>query len=76
VSANHRSAKLKKFFQTELPSRWKILPLPATFSGSQPVLRGAASGAAGWQLRKIASSHLPFITHPREPAGLLLEVAG
>ena len=37
---------------------------------------GAASGTAGWQLRKIPSSHLPFITHPGELAALLLEVAG
>jgi pimeloyl-ACP methyl ester carboxylesterase len=36
---------------------------------------GAASGAAGWQLRKIASSHLPYITHPSQLAALLLEVA-
>ena len=37
---------------------------------------GAASEAAGWQSRKIASSHLPYITHPSELAALLLEVAG
>jgi pimeloyl-ACP methyl ester carboxylesterase len=36
----------------------------------------AASAAAGWQLRKIASSHLPYVTHPGELAPLLLEVAG
>lgn len=37
---------------------------------------GAASAAAGWQSRRIASSHLPFITHPTELAALLLEVTG
>ena len=37
---------------------------------------GDASEAAGWQSRKIASSHLPYITHPSELAALLLEVAG
>jgi pimeloyl-ACP methyl ester carboxylesterase len=37
---------------------------------------GAASEAAGWQSRRIASSHLPYITHPSELAALLLEVAG
>jgi pimeloyl-ACP methyl ester carboxylesterase len=37
---------------------------------------GNASQATGWQLRKIASSHLPYITHPTELAALLLEVAG
>jgi pimeloyl-ACP methyl ester carboxylesterase len=36
---------------------------------------GAASGAAGWRLRRIASSHLPYITHPNQLAALLLEVA-
>ena len=36
----------------------------------------AASEAAGWQSRRIASSHLPYITHPKELAALLLEVAG
>lgn len=36
----------------------------------------AASEKAGWQSRKIASSHLPYITHPTELATLLLEVAG
>jgi hypothetical protein len=37
---------------------------------------GDAGEAAGWQSRKIASSHLPYITHPSELAALLLEVAG
>jgi pimeloyl-ACP methyl ester carboxylesterase len=37
---------------------------------------GAAGAAAGWQSRRITSSHLPFITHPTELAALLLEVAG
>jgi pimeloyl-ACP methyl ester carboxylesterase len=36
----------------------------------------AASEAAGWQSRRIASSHLPYITHPKELAALLLEVGG
>jgi pimeloyl-ACP methyl ester carboxylesterase len=36
----------------------------------------AARESADWQLREIASSHLPYITHPRELADLLLEVAG
>ena len=36
----------------------------------------AAREGKGWQLREIASSHLPYITHPRELADLLLEVAG
>ena len=36
---------------------------------------GAASEATGWQSRKIASSHLPYITHPSELAALLLQVA-
>ena len=35
----------------------------------------AASESKGWQLRKVASSHLPYITHPSEVAALLLEVA-
>jgi pimeloyl-ACP methyl ester carboxylesterase len=35
----------------------------------------AASETAGWQSRQIASSHLPYITHPIELAALLLEVA-
>ena len=36
----------------------------------------AANETAGWQSRQIASSHLPYITHPNELASLLLEVAG
>jgi pimeloyl-ACP methyl ester carboxylesterase len=36
----------------------------------------AAREGEGWQLREIGSSHLPYITHPRELADLLLEVAG
>jgi pimeloyl-ACP methyl ester carboxylesterase len=35
-----------------------------------------ASAATGWQLRKIASSHLPYVTRPRELADVLLEVTG
>jgi hypothetical protein len=34
-----------------------------------------AGETAGWQLSKIASSHLPYITHPGELAALLLKVA-
>jgi pimeloyl-ACP methyl ester carboxylesterase len=36
----------------------------------------AASETAGWQSRRIASSHLPYITHPGQLAALLLEAAG
>ena len=36
---------------------------------------GAASEATGWQSHKIASSHLPYITHPSELAALLLQLA-
>jgi hypothetical protein len=36
----------------------------------------AASETAGWQSRRIASSHLPYVTHPSELTALLLEVAG
>ena len=55
--------------------------LPRTYIRTQSPHPGfdryadAASAATGWQLRKIASSHLPEITHPSELAGLLLEVA-
>jgi len=35
----------------------------------------AASETTGWQSRSIASSHLPYITHPSELAALLLEVS-
>jgi pimeloyl-ACP methyl ester carboxylesterase len=34
-----------------------------------------ARAAAGWRLRHINSSHLPFITHPRELADRLAELA-
>jgi pimeloyl-ACP methyl ester carboxylesterase len=37
---------------------------------------GVASETAGWQSRRIASSHLPYITHPSQLAALLLEAAG
>jgi hypothetical protein len=30
---------------------------------------------AGWRLRELAASHLPYITQPRELTELLLEVA-
>jgi len=34
------------------------------------------NSSPGWQLRTIASSHLPYITHPSELAVLLLGVVG
>jgi hypothetical protein len=30
---------------------------------------------AGWRCRELASPHLPYITHPRELADVLLELA-
>ena len=33
-----------------------------------------AQKTAGWHYRELATSHLPFVTHPRELADLLIEV--
>jgi pimeloyl-ACP methyl ester carboxylesterase len=55
--------------------------LPRTYIRTQWPHQGfdryaaAASEAAGWQSLQIASSHLPYITHPNELAALLREVA-
>jgi hypothetical protein len=35
----------------------------------------AARQTPGWRSRELATSHLPYITHPREVADLLHEVA-
>jgi pimeloyl-ACP methyl ester carboxylesterase len=35
-----------------------------------------ARKTAGWRCRELATSHLPYVTHPRELVDLLLEVAG
>ena len=35
-----------------------------------------ARNATGWRHRELATSHLPYITHPRELADLLTEAAG
>ena len=35
-----------------------------------------ARNATGWRLRELGTSHLPYITHPRELAYLLTEAAG
>jgi pimeloyl-ACP methyl ester carboxylesterase len=35
----------------------------------------AAQKTAGWHYRELTTSHLPFITHPRELADLLIEIA-
>jgi pimeloyl-ACP methyl ester carboxylesterase len=34
-----------------------------------------ARNSAGWRHRELATNHLPYITHPRELANLLMEVA-
>ena len=34
----------------------------------------AARQTPGWRYRELASSHLPYITHPREVADLLFEI--
>lgn len=55
--------------------------LPRTFIRTQWPHPGfdryaeAARHATGWRVREIASSHLPYVTHPRELTELLLEVA-
>jgi pimeloyl-ACP methyl ester carboxylesterase len=35
-----------------------------------------ARRTAGWRYRELATSHLPYITHPREVADMLLEIVG
>ena len=35
-----------------------------------------ARSRAGWRHRELAANHLPFITHPDELVGLLLEAVG
>jgi pimeloyl-ACP methyl ester carboxylesterase len=34
----------------------------------------AARQTAGWRYRELATSHIPYITHPHQVAGLLLEI--
>jgi hypothetical protein len=34
----------------------------------------AAQRTPGWRYRELATSHLPYITHPREVTDLLVEI--
>lgn len=62
-----RNPAAEKLPRTYVRSQW---PHPGFDRHAQ-----VASETAGWQSRRIASSHLPYITHPTELAALLLEVA-